>query len=299
MSEPIRIAFERHIVVLEVSRLLALKNVSGHIKSTMKYKRIAQSIIEIGLIEPLIVARSNDDQDNFLVLDGHLRLAALRDQGADHVRCLISDDDEAFTYNKRVNHLTSVQEHFMIVRAIERGVSEERLAKALNVEAALIRRRRTMLDGICAEVVEALKDRPINPTAFESLKKMKPTRQMEAAELMIATGNFTLMYTKALLAATRQQDLTKPEAPKNVGGLSKDQMARMERELEGLQQDFKTIEASYGDDMLHLVVASGYLTRLVANRAIERYLSQHHAELLQEFRAIIAATSLDQSVAAE
>lgn len=299
MSEPIHIAFERHIVVLEVSRLLVLKKVPEHIKATIKYKRIAQSIIEIGLIEPLIVARSSDGEDNFLVLDGHLRLAALRDQGVDRVRCLIADDDEAFTYNKRVNHLTSVQEHLMIVRAIERGVSEERLAKALNVDISLIRRRRAMLNGICAEVVELLKDRPINPTAFESLKKMKPLRQMEAAELMVATGNFTLVYARALLAATRKQDLVKPDAPKNIGGLSNDQMARMEREMEGLQQDFKAIEASYGDDMLHLVVASGYLTRLVANRAIERYLSQRHAELLREFRAIIAATSLDQSAAAE
>jgi hypothetical protein len=73
----------------------------------------------------------------------------------------------------------------------------------------------------------------------------------------------------------------------------------MEREMEALQNDFKTIEASYGDDMLHLVVASGYLSCLVGNKAIRRYLNQHHNELLEEFQAVIAATSLDQSVAAE
>ena len=33
--------------------------------------------------------------------------------------CLIADDDEAFTYNKRVNRLATIQEHYMIVKAIE------------------------------------------------------------------------------------------------------------------------------------------------------------------------------------
>jgi hypothetical protein len=33
---------------------------------------------------------------------------------------LIADDDEAFTYNKRVNRLATIQEHYMIVKAIER-----------------------------------------------------------------------------------------------------------------------------------------------------------------------------------
>ena len=62
------------------------------------------------------------------------------------VRCLIAKDDEAFTYNKRINRLATIQEHFMIVRAIERGVSEDSLAKALNLDVRAIRRRRTMLD---------------------------------------------------------------------------------------------------------------------------------------------------------
>jgi hypothetical protein len=68
--------------------------------------------------------------------------------------------------------------------------------------------------------------------------------------------------------------------------------------MASLHQDFKQIEESYGDDILHLVIASGYLSRLVGNTEIERYLSEHHAEILQEFRAIISATSLDQTAAA-
>ena len=45
---------------------------------------------------------------------------------------VVAADDEAFTYNKRVNRLAPIQEHYMIVRAIERGVSMQKLARALN-----------------------------------------------------------------------------------------------------------------------------------------------------------------------
>ena len=48
--------------------------------------------------------------------------------------CLVSTDDEAFTYNKRVNRIAIIQEHRMILKAIERGVPEERIAKALNID---------------------------------------------------------------------------------------------------------------------------------------------------------------------
>lgn len=39
----------------------------------------------------------------------------------------------------------------MIRRAVERGVSPERLAKALSVDVLQIMKRMALLDGICAE----------------------------------------------------------------------------------------------------------------------------------------------------
>lgn len=295
MAEDVRIAFERRVVVLPVDSLLPRKKLPERFARTVKYKRIARSIAEVGVIEPLVVARLNKRDTRYLLLDGHVRLAALTELGQTEVRCLIADDDEAFTYNKRVNRLATVQEHFMLMRAIKRGVSEEKLARALNVDVKLIQRRKTLLDGICPEVVELLKDKSVNPLTFEVLRKMKALRQIEAAELMVTAGNWTSSYAKALLAATKQQDLAKPDRPKKIAGLTPEQMARMEREMSSLHQDFKQIESSYGDDILHLVIASGYLAKLLANREIARYLEQHHAEIMAEFRAIIAATSLDQT----
>jgi ParB-like chromosome segregation protein Spo0J len=294
MAEPVKVGFDRAIATLPMSALLPLKTVPEAIRRSAKFKQIAQSVAEIGIIEPLVVSRSRDHKGQYLLLDGHVRHAVLLDMAATEVRCLVSADDEAYTYNKRINRLATVQEHFMIVRAVERGVSEEKLAKALNLDVRGIKRRRVLLVGICPEAVELLKDKSVNSRTFDILRKMKPMRQIEAAELMTTAGNYSLSYARALLAATRQADLVKSDEPKKIAGMTPEQMARMEREMEKLQRDLKTVESRYGEDVLQLVIASGYLSKLVANAEIKRYLSQHHPEILSEFRAIIAATSLDQ-----
>jgi len=48
--------------------------------------------------------------------------------------------------------------------------------------------------------------------------------------------------------------------------MTPEQMARMEHEMEGLQRDFKAVEASYGDSVLNLVIAAGYVAKLIANK---------------------------------
>jgi hypothetical protein len=104
-----------------------------------------------------------------------------------------------------------------------------------------------------------------------------------------------MAYLKALLAATRQTDLFNPDKPKRVGGMTPEQMARLERENTMVSQDLKMLEESYGDDVLNLVVASGYVGRLIGNVEIERYLGTRHPELLSELRVIVSAVSLDQN----
>ncbi|TQF40078.1 plasmid stablization protein ParB [Bradyrhizobium sp. UNPF46] len=292
----VRIAFEQDIVVLPFEAILPLKQVSDETKKLVRYKRVAQSIAEVGLIEPLVVSKDPDQQGKYLLLDGHWRRAALMDAGEISVRCILSHDDETFTYNKRINHLATIQEYFMIVRALARGVSEEKLAKALDVNILHIKRRRALLDGISPDVIEMLKDKMVSTVAFDVLRKMGAMRQVEVAELMLSASNFTIGYARALLAATKQGDLAKPERTKRIDGMTPEQMARMEREMSTLQQDFKAVETSYGEDVLHLVIACGYISKLIGNRKVERYLDQNHPEILKEFRSIVSVTSLDNPV---
>lgn len=293
MAEPVKVAFERQIVLLPLSDILPVRVVTDRIRETVKYKRIIASVAEVDVIEPLSVARQRGG--GFLLLDGHVRLEALRLAGRERAPCIIAADDESFTYNKRVNRLATIQEHYMIVRALERGVSEQKLAKALDVDVKVIRQRRHLLNGIDDDVAELLKDKPVGQHAFQKLRKMKPIRQLEVAELMLSANNYTVSYISALLATSKPADLHRPEDLRKATGLSTEQMARLQREMSSVTEDYKELEASYGDDMLVLVVASGYLERLLSKPELERFLANRHPEFLENFRSIVSAASLDQA----
>ena len=220
-----------------LDRIILLKTIRPGTKEGKKYAQIVSSVRAIGLVEPPMVIPDQKHPGSYFLLDGHLRIEALRELGINEVECLVSTDDEAYTYNKRLNRLAAVQEHRMITRAVERGVPAERIAEALGLDVVTIHRRFRMLDGICAEAVELLKDTPCPLKVFDLLRQMAPTRQVEAAELMIGQNNFSSMFAKALLIATPEKQLVDPRKrkPSGANAVSSEQIARMERELANLK----------------------------------------------------------------
>lgn len=287
--------FEVNLRTIPIDTILPVKQLPITVPKSQKYAQIAASIREVGLIEPPVVARAAGQEGAFILLDGHVRLHVLKEMGETTVTCLVATDDESFTYNKRISRLATIQEHKMILRAVERGVSETRIAAALNVDVALIRRKRTLLNGICPEAAELLKARHCPINSFRSLRKMKPLRQIQAAELMIAANNFTVPYVDAILAATDPADLVDPASKKETPGITREQAERMKTEMANLQKNIKLIESSLGPDHLRLVVAGRYVERLLQNDRLARYLDKNHGEILGEFRQIV--TGLAQPVA--
>jgi ParB-like chromosome segregation protein Spo0J len=292
MTNRIRLACDPRILVLPISSILPTKKVvPGTIKSK-RYRRIAASIPEVGIIEPLIVFPQANGSTQYILLDGHVRLAILKEMGEETVTCLVSTDNEAFTYNHKVSPLSAIQEHFMIMEAIRQGVSEERIAKTLDVDVAAIRKKRDLLDGICPEAVQLLKEKRASNGAFREMRKVKPMRQIEMAELMLAANNFSAAYAQCLLAATPQYQLLEPDKPKEVRGLSPEDMSRMEREMENLCKDLRGVEESHGRNVLNLVLVVGYLKKLMENARVVRYLSQHCGDILAEFQKIVESKTL-------
>jgi len=293
MTERVQIGFEGQAIEVAIDKLLPTRSVQPEFRKTRKFAQIRSSLREIGLIEPLIVTTPDPASGLHMLLDGHLRLLAMRELGSVTVTCLVSREDEGYTYNKRVNRLATVQEHYMILRALERGVPEERLAKALDINVASLRRKRDLLDGICPEVEEMLKDRHFSGDVMRQLKKMKPQRQIECADLMCSMNNFSINYASALLAATPPDQLVESNQPKRFKGLPAAEISRMEQEMSQVQSRFKLIEQSYSSDMLNMVLARGYLNKLLANSAVASYLQRRQPDLLEEFRAIVKITSLE------
>ena len=284
------LGFEPDLLIVPVTALMPVKTLRPTVKASHKYVQIAQSIREIGLVEPPVVARDPAAPGRYLLLDGHLRVEILKGEGRTEVECLVSTDDEALTYNRSVNRISPVMERAMILRALERGVPEAKIAAAMSLEAVSVKRRVKMLDGICDEATAQLNDKHCPLAVFDILRKMKPLRQMAAAELMVQHNNFSVAYASAILAGTPLGDLIAGAKPKPKG-VTPAAMARLERELENLQGAVSAVQESFSKDNLHLTVAKGYLKKLLANRPVLRFLGDRYPELLEQFQSIADVTS--------
>jgi hypothetical protein len=88
---------------------------------------------------------------------------------------------------------------------------------------------------------------------------------------------------EAMLVATPETMPVEGKKPAKLSGLSHEQIAKMEREMSNLHGQYKMVEQTYGQDVLNLVLAKGYLSKLLENKSVARYLKQRLPEVLSEF----------------
>ena len=291
----IKISFDKETVDLSLDQIAALRLVPPEILKSKKFQQVIASIRETGVVEPPIVYPVKGSKGKYILLEGHVRLAALKEIGQNQVTCLISTDDEAFTFNKHADHPPPIQEHKMILNAIKRGVPEEKIARALNCDVASIVRRRTMLEGICNEAVCLLKDKMVAVSVFTILRRMKPMRQIEAVTLMNSANIYSQSFAKAMLAVTPPSQLVAPDKPKKFKGLSTEDIVNMEGESSRLQEEYLLAEENFNQEKMKLILARGYLGALLGNARVVRYLAQHRADVLTAFQKITEIKSLKEA----
>lgn len=181
----------------------------------------------------------------------------------------------------------------MIMKALDRGVSEETLARNLGLDIGRIKDKRNLLNGICDEVIDMLKTRNIPATTFKIIKKMKPMRQIHTAELMAGANNYTSTYAKAMLSLTPPDQLQTPHNAKKEESLSPEQIASMEMELMHLESQYKLAEQTLGTDVLTMVVYRGYLSHILKNREVSEYLTRHHPDIVKELQRIAKTSATE------
>ena len=80
MARKIKQGFHMELVELPLADLFPTKTVSPQIKQGRKYRQVLSSVREVGLIEPPVVTPLKNGK-GYLLLDGHLRIAALEELG--------------------------------------------------------------------------------------------------------------------------------------------------------------------------------------------------------------------------
>jgi RepB plasmid partitioning protein len=235
----------------------------------------------------VVVTAVGEPAKSYRVLDGRLRLEALRRLNKEEALCLVTTEDESYTYNKHISRLSQAQDAWMITKALAHGVSRERLATVLGIEPGTVRQKQMLLDDICREVQALLADKTCPGNTFIALKAMRPTRQIEAAELMCGQGNFASSFAKAILAAT-PAELLEPQrySKRKITNDLAAQLARLEKALAILQAQVGAVEEGYGIDHLHLAVAASYIASLMRNGAVATWLIDQYPEYSSHFQSI-------------
>ncbi len=110
---------------------------------------------------------------------------------------------------------------------------------------------------------------------------------------MVAANTVTTAYAEAMLVATPAELLLEGKKALKLVGITQEQLAKMEREMASLQGQYKMVEQTYGQDVLNLVLARGYLVKLLDNAAVSQYVQKWHPDVLAEFESIARTAALD------
>lgn len=292
MSTP-KLAFTPEQVRIKLADLVPIRLPDKIETSVSRYSAILASISETGVVEPLVVYPMKGSKGKYIIVDGNLRYHALARSGATEASCILSTENESFTYNYRINRLAPIQEHYMMARAVRLGVKVERIASALTVSVEQIQDILDLLRGLHPEAVALLETRKIRHAAIGVLKRVKPVRQIEMAELMVMANNFSSTYAHALLSATPEELIIEKERTYRLHHtISEEDEARLREEMRQLESDFRGAEETYGDNLLKLTTAKGYLRSLLGNARVVRWLTQRHREILNQFEEIVASEAL-------
>jgi hypothetical protein len=294
MAEKVKIGFKSQLITLTIDEVGTIRTNTPRIKRGHKYKQILASIQAIGIIEPPVVTW-NEKLNKYILLDGHLRLEALKEIGIQNVDCIISLDDESYTYNKYINKLSPVQTYKMINTALAKGVSEEKLARALDIDMPTLRGKKTLLNNISNEVIELLRDKAMSEKLFRLLRKMKPKRQLIAAHMMVDSNKYTYDFLKNIFDMSTDDDLTVKRYSKHIPTEVLERRIRLEEENMSLSGNIQSLEYDYGINMIKFSSLHSFIRIIMNNHNIVNFVRNFDEGIFNHFSKVVSIDSVTLS----
>ncbi|CDG89520.1 ParB/RepB/Spo0J family partition protein [Xenorhabdus bovienii] len=288
----LKVCFNNELIDISIEKMMASKPLPENVKSSIKYNQIKLSIKEIGLIEPIIIY-FDDTGKSIKILDGHLRIEAMKELGIKKACCIVSTINDCYTPNKHVNHLTIIEEQKMLKKALISGVSIEKLSAALGISQETLKNRFRVTQGIASEAASLLSDKHIPVASLNVLRKMQPLRQIESANIMTSVDNFSAKFALSLLHATPDSLLKNSNIKKEKSDIQKN-LTRLEKEMAMVQTETKKHEEHYGANTLKLVIIKSHIANLLNNTKILHWLFENKPDYLSLLKKISDLDSLTE-----
>jgi hypothetical protein len=240
------------------------------------------------LVEPLVVSFKDN---KILLLDGHIRLDILKSLGTKKTDCLISTDDESYTYNRHISHLSNIQERNMILKAIDNGVPMEKIACALGIDIRTLESKKNLLENIHPDVIELFKTVRVPRKTFDHLRKMKDLRQIQVATFMHNANNFTASIAYHFLLDTRPEMLRGQPPRRSFVDIEK--QASLENSISKIQQEYKMIYGDFGKHVARLQIAQAWVRGICKNTMARRFLENNYPGILCRFDELSELTDIN------
>ena len=95
----------------------------------------------------------------------------------------------------------------------------------------------------------------------------------------------------------QRTDVKPPPKEKKTAPI--EQIVKLEKEMSQVQESYKDAEENYGTELLNLVVAKGYITKLLTNEAVNSYIARHQPEILSHLELVVNIDSMEEVIQAE
>ncbi len=286
----IKTSFDMTPIKVSLDKLEETSPKTGY-KAYWSYHSILASIREVGILQPIIICPAKR-VGYYKILDGHLRYYALRALKEKYACCIVSLDDERYTFEVQINHINPIQRARMIENAIRQGSTAEKIAKTLDVDVKRILADMNVTEDIDPKVMDILKSAPVPASTLKILRKAKPLRQLEIAESMIHFNNFTARHVQGMILSTPPELLREEVKPPRRFILTEG-VSNIATERANMETRIKEVQPKYNNNVYELTTIISFLRRILENVMLSRYLEKHFIGLYGAIKEIAAKTKLE------
>jgi hypothetical protein len=138
---------------------------------------------------------------------------------------------------------------------------------------------------LCPEAQRLLISTDIKEDALEVLARMKPSRQIEAAQLMIAANCYSRRFAWTLIAASPRGLVKNRKAYPKVA-MSAHKLKLASREMTILADQLTSLP-DRRFDFITLMQICRFTESLLSNARIVRYIEKKYSGMVRELRAVI------------
>ncbi|MFB0551699.1 MAG: ParB/RepB/Spo0J family partition protein [Phycisphaerae bacterium] len=271
---------------IPIELLVPLKEREINFKKHRGYKRIKSTIQMVGLLDPLCVYPENG---YYIIVDGYLRYMILQELGVRMIPCQIQQNKEAYTYNKMVNNLSTVQQSRMLRQSLG-TLDKNTIEKTFGIKSLNYRLATTILKQLHPDVIKAVDKEIITRRSAAELTNVNQERQQQILKEMNRTKDFSISFARALVIKTPPEMRSRNRKKKKPWIHESEKTKQLVEKLEETEKRYNFYAILYRQYTTDLLILCTYTRTLITNEIIRSHLESNFPEILERFQMIVFET---------